>query len=119
MTHIRNAQGNNLTEIMSDTINQVVGQFGEGINSMFSGFKTFSQSISTQGFAPNGQQQQQQTSHNNDSFMHSRSGQPPTADEVHAKMEASERVMQSKEVDFFGGPEDTRAASQVKQVGSQ
>jgi len=34
-------------------------------------------------------------------------------------MEASEREMQSKEVDFFGGPEDTRAVSQVKQPGAQ
>jgi len=116
MTHIRNAQGNNLTEILSDTINQVSGQFIEGVNAMFSGFKTFSQSISTQGFAPNGQQQ---TSHNTSHNTHIRLGGPPTADEIHAGMESSERVMQAQEVDFFGGPEDTRAVSQIKQVGAQ
>jgi len=112
MTHIRNAQGNNLTEVMSDTINQVVGQFGEGINSMFSGFKSFSQNFSTGNFAPNGQQQ---SSHNT----HIRLGGPPTADEIHAGMKSSEIVMQAQEVDFFGGPEDTRAVSQIKQVGAQ
>jgi len=53
MTHIRNAQGNNLTEVVGDTINQVVGQFSEGINAMFSGFKSFSSNFGVQGFAPN------------------------------------------------------------------
>jgi len=114
MTHIRNAQGNNLTEILSDTINQVSGQFSEGINSMFSGFKSFSQNFGVQGFANNGQQTSHNTSHNTH-----RLGGPPTADEIHAGMESSERVMQAKEVDFFGGPEDTRAVSQIKQVGAQ
>jgi len=114
MTHIRNAQGNNLTEVMSDTINQVVGQFGEGINAMFSGFKSFGQNFSTGNFAPNGQQTSHNTSHNTHI-----PGGPPTADEIHAGMLSSERQMQAREVDFFGGPEDTRAVSQTKQVGSQ
>jgi len=112
MTHIRNAQGNNLTEVVGDTINQVVGQFSEGINAMFSGFKSFSSNFGVQGFAPNGQQQTQHTQVSNISTSES------FKDNVHRQMEASEREMQSKEVDFFGGPEDTRAVSQVKQFGS-
>ena len=112
MTHIRNAQGNNLSEVMGDTINQVVGQFSEGINAMFSGFKSFGQNFSTGNFAPNGQQQTQHTQVSNISTSES------FKDNVHRQMEASEREMQSKEVDFFGGPEDTRAVSQVKQFGS-
>jgi len=108
MTHIRNAQGNNLTEVMSDTINQVVGQFGEGINAMFSGFKSFSSNFGVQGFAPNGQQQTQHTQVSNISTSES------FKDNVHRQMEASEAEMQSKEVDFFGGPEDTRAITKDK-----
>jgi len=113
MTHIRNAQGNNLTEIASDTINQVVGQFSEGINSMFSGFKSFSSNFGVGGFSPNGQQQQTQhtpvsTESTSESFK----------DNQRRQMLASERQMQSQEVDFFGGPEDARAVSQVKQFGS-
>jgi len=107
MTHIRNAQGNNLTEILSDTINQVSGQFSEGINAMFSGFKSMSSNFGLQGFAPNGQQTQHTQVSNistSESFK----------DNVHRQMEASEREMQSKEVDFFGGPEDTRAITKDK-----
>jgi len=114
MTHIRQAQGNNLTEIMSDTINQVVGQFGEGINAMFSGFKTFSQSINTQGFAPNGQQQQTQRAQAS-----RESTSESFKDNIRAQMLASEADMQSREVDFFGGAEDARAVSQTKQIGAQ
>jgi len=99
MTHIRNAQGNNLTEVMSDTINQVVGQFSEGINSMFSGFKSFSQNFSTGSFAPNGQQQ---SSHNT----HIRLGGPPTSDEITAGRLASQRQMDAT-IPF--GAEDLRA----------
>jgi len=114
MTHIRNAQGNNLTEVMSDTINQVVGQFGEGINAMFSGFKSFSSNFGVGGFAPNGQQQQtQHTPVSNESTSES------FKDNVRRQMLASEAEMQSREVDFFGGSEDERAVSQTKQVGSQ
>jgi len=106
MTHIRNAQGNNLSEVMGDTINQVVGQFSEGINAMFSGFKSFGQNFSTGNFAANGQQQ---SSHNTHNF-----GGPPTANEIRAGMEASKRQMQAQEVDFFGGPEDTRVVTKDK-----
>jgi len=112
MTHIRNAQGNNLTEVVGDTINQVVGQFSEGINAMFSGFKSFSSNFGVQGFAPNGQQQQtQHTPVSNISTSES------FKDNVHRQMEASEKVMQAQEVDFFGGPEDTRAITK-DQFGS-
>jgi len=113
MTHIRNAQGNNLSEVVGDTINQVVGQFGEGINAMFSGFKSFSSNFGVGGFAPNGQQQTQHTQVSNISTSES------FKDNIHRQMEASEREMQSKEVDFFGGSEDARAISQVKQFGSE
>jgi len=113
MTHIRNAQGNNLTEVMSDTINQVVGQFGEGINAMFSGFKSFSSNFGVGGFAPNGQQQTQHTQVSNISTSES------FKDNIHRQMKASEAEMQSREVDFFGGAEDDRAVSQIKQPGSQ
>jgi len=108
MTHIRNAQGNNLTEILSDTINQISGQFSEGINAMFSGFKSMSSNFGLQGFAPNGQQQQVVNEHP-EGF-----NGPPTADQIHSRMLASEKVMQAKEVDFFGGPEDTRAVTKDK-----
>lgn len=113
MTHIRNAQGNNLSEVVGDTINQVVGQFSEGINAMFSGFKTFSKQ-GFEGFTSNGQQQQTaigtkvSTESTSESFK----------DNIRRQMEASEIEMQSKEVDFFGGAEDSRAVSQVKQFGS-
>jgi len=111
MTQIRNAQGNNLGEIMSDTINQVVNQFSEGINSGVNGFKQmFGNGGGIQSFANN----VQQSSHNSHL-----AGGPPSADQVRSQMLASEKVMQAKEVDFFGGPEDTRAVSQTKQVGSQ
>jgi len=113
MTHIRNAQGNNLTEILSDTINQVSGQFSEGINAMFSGFKSFSSNFGVGGFAPNGQQQTQHTPVSNISTSES------FKDNVHRQMVVSERQMQAKEVDFFGGVEDERAVSQIKQVGAQ
>lgn len=117
MTQIRQAQGNNLTEILSDTINQVSNQFSEGINSMFSGFKTFSQSISTQGFAPNGQQQtSHNTSHIPDDSIQLRPNQPPTADEINAGRLAAQRQMDAG-IPF--GAEDIRAVSQIKQVGSQ
>jgi len=112
MTHIRNAQGNNLTEVMSDTINQVVGQFGEGINAMFSGFKSFSSNFGVGGFAPNGQQQTQHAPVSTESTSVS------FKDNVRAQMLASEAEMQSREVDFFGGAEDARAVSQVKQFGA-
>jgi len=112
MTHIRNAQGNNLTEVMSDTINQVVGQFSEGINSMFSGFKSFSQNFGTQGFANNGQQQTQRAPINKESTSES------FKDNIRAQMLASEAEMQAREPDFFGGSEDARAVSQVKQFGA-
>jgi len=106
MTHIRNAQGNNLTEVLSDTINQVTNQFSEGINAMFSGFKSFSSNFGVQGFAPNGQQQHTPVSNisTSESFK----------DNVHRQMEASEAEMQSREVDFFGGPEDTRVVTKDK-----
>jgi len=103
VTHIRNAQGNNLTEVMSDTINQVVGQFGEGINAMFSGFKSFSSNFGVGGFAPNGQQQQTQHTP-----VSTESTSVSFKDNVRAQMLASERQMQAQEVDFFGGAEDTR-----------
>jgi len=112
MTHIRNAQGNNLTEVMSDTINQVVGQFSEGINAMFSGFKSFGQNFSTGNFAPNGQQHTTLAEVSNISTSES------FKDNVHRQMKASEAEMQSREVDFFGGAEDTRAVSQIKQFGA-
>jgi len=115
MTHIRNAQGNNLTEVLSDTINQVTNQFSEGINAMFSGFKSFSQNFGVQGFAPNGQQQTSHIQDPNDNISTSEAFK----DNVRRQMKASEAEMQSKEVDFFGSPEDTRAVSQTKQVGSQ
>jgi len=108
MTHIRNAQGNNLTEVLSDTINQVTNQFSEGINAMFSGFKSFSQNFGVQGFAPNGQQQTQHAPVSNISTSES------FKDNVHRQMEASEAEMQSREVDFFGGPEDTRVVTKDK-----
>jgi len=113
MTHIRNAQGNNLSEIVGDTINQVVGQFGEGINAMFSGFKSMSSNFGIQGFAPNGQQTAIGTQVSKESTSES------FKDNVRRQMEASEIEMQSKEVDFFGGSEDARAVSQVKQFGSE
>jgi len=113
MTHIRNAQGNNLTEVMSDTINQVVGQFGEGINAMFSGFKSFSSNFGVGGFAPNGQQQTQHTPVSNISTSESFKAN------IRRQMLASKAEMQSREVDFFGGAEDARAISQTKQVGAQ
>jgi len=99
MTHIRNAQGNNLTEVLSDTINQVTNQFSEGINAMFSGFKSMSSNFGIQGFAPNGQQQSSHNTHN--------PNEPPTADEIHFGMEQSKSIMQS-EIEF--GAEDIRAA---------
>jgi len=100
MTHIRNAQGNNLTEVMSDTINQVVGQFSEGINSMFSGFKSFGQNFSTGNFAPNGQQQSSHLQTSNISTSES------FKDNVHRQMLASKAQMDS-EIEF--GAEDLRA----------
>jgi len=100
MTHIRNAQGNNLTEIMSDTINQVVGQFSEGINSMFSGFKSFSSNFGVQGFAPNGQQQSSHVPVSNISTSES------FKDNTHAQMLASKAQMDSQ-IEF--GSEDLRA----------
>jgi len=103
MTHIRNAQGNNLSEVMGDTINQVVGQFSEGINAMFAGFKSFGQNFSTGNFAPNGQQQ---SSHNNNSFMQHRAGEPPTSDEIAAGRLAAQRQMDAQ-IPF--GDEDLRA----------
>jgi len=112
MTNIRGAQGNNLSEILSDGINILAGQFSEGINAGVNGFKQmFGSGGGIQNFAPNGQQQ---SSHNTHNF-----GGPPTADEINAGKLSSEKVMQAKEVDFFGGPEDARAVSQTKQVGSQ
>jgi len=98
MTHIRNAQGNNLTEVMSDTINQVVGQFSEGINAMFSGFKSFGQNFSTGNFAANGQQQSSHNTHI--------PGGPPTADEIAAGRLAAQRQMDAQ-IPF--GEEDLRA----------
>jgi len=112
MTQIRNAQGNNLTEVMSDTINQVANQFSEGINAMFSGFKSFGQNFSTGNFAPNGQQQTQQAPVSNISTSESFKAN------IRRQMLASKAEMQSREVDFFGGSEDERAISQVKQFGS-
>jgi len=109
MTHIRNAQGNNLGEVLSDTINQVVGQFSEGINSGVNGFKQMFGSGGIQGFGNNGQQQSNHNTHI--------PGEPPTADEINAGKLASEKVMQAKEVDFFGGAEDTRAITK-DQFGS-
>jgi len=112
MTNIRQAQGNNLTEVLSDTINQVVGQFSEGINGMFSGFKSFSSNFGIQSSAPNGQQPrrlQVSKDSTSESFK----------DNVRAQQLASEEDMQSREVDFFGGFEDQRAISQEKQVGAQ
>jgi len=98
MTHIRNAQGNNLSEVMGDTINQVVGQFSEGINAMFSGFKSFGQNFSTGNFASNGQQQSSHNTH--------RPGGPPTSDEIHSGMEASKEIM---DLGIPFGSEDLRA----------
>jgi len=110
MTHIRNAQGNNLSEVVGDTINQVVGQFSEGINAMFSGFKSFSK----QGFEGFNQQGQQvNTTHNTHP---TGMNEPPSADSIHAGMLASQRVMDS-EIEF--GAEDVRAVSQTKQIGAQ
>jgi len=111
MTNIRGAQGNNAGELISDSINIIAGQFSEAINAGVNGFKQmFGSGGGIQNFAPNGQQ----SSHNTHEF-----GGPPTADEINAGKLSSEKVMQAKEVDFFGGPEDTRAVSQIKQVGSQ
>jgi len=98
MTHIRNAQGNNLSEVVGDTINQVVGQFSEGINAMFAGFKSMSSNFGIQGFAPNGQQQSSHNTH--------RLGGPPTADEIHSGMEASKEIM---DLGIPFGSEDLRA----------
>lgn len=53
MTDIVDARGNNLSEKVGDTINQVVNQFSEGINAMFAGFKTMSHQ-GIQGFSNNG-----------------------------------------------------------------
>jgi len=99
MTHIRNAQGNNLSEVMGDTINQVVGQFSEGINAMFSGFKSFGQNFSTGNFASNGQQ----TSHVPVSNI---STSESFKDNTHAQMLASKAQMDSQ-IEF--GSEDLRA----------
>jgi len=112
MTDIRNAQGNNLSEVIGDTVNQVVGQFSEGINAMFSGFKSMSSNFGLQGFQANGQQ----TSHNTHS---TESTSVEFKDNIRRQMLASEREMQSREVDFFGGAEDARAVSQTKQAGAQ
>jgi len=111
MTNIHNATGNNLGEVLSDTINQVVGQFSEGINSGVNGFRSMFGNGGIQGFAPNGQQ----SSHNTHS---TESTDESFKDDIRRQKLASEREMQSKEVDFFGGAEDARAASQVKQFGS-
>jgi len=103
MTQIRAAQGNNLTEVMSDTINQVAGQFTEGINAMFAGFKSFGQNFNTGNLAAN---RQQQSSHNNHSFMESSAGEPPTADEIAAgRLEAQRRM----DLGIPFGEEDLRA----------
>jgi len=99
MTHIRNAQGNNFSELASDTINQVVGQFSEGINAMFAGFKSFGQNFSTGGFAPNGQQQ---SSH----IVSGISTSESFKDNTHSQMLASKRQMDSQ-IEF--GAEDLRA----------
>jgi len=100
MTNIRNAQGNNLTEVMSDTINQVVGQFGEGINAMFSGFKTFSSNFGVQGFAPNGQQQSSHLINTGESTSIA------FKDAIIAGKQSARRRMDA-EIPF--GPEDLRA----------
>jgi len=98
MTNIRNAEGNNLSEVISDTINQVTNQFSEGINAMFSGFKSMSSNFGLQGFQSNGQQQ---SSHNTHRF-----NQPPTSDEITAERLASQRRMDAT-IPF--GEEDLRA----------
>jgi len=113
MTNIRAAQGNNAAELISDSINIIAGQFSEGINAGVNGLKQmFGSGGGIGNFAPNGQQQRV------NEFPEGMNG-PPTADEINAGKLSSEKVMQAKEVDFFGGPEDTRAVSQIKQVGSQ
>jgi len=111
MTVIQNATGNNFSEILTNVINQVSTQFSEGINGAVNGFRQFSQN-GVQGFANNGQQ----TSHRTVSGI---STSESFKDNQHAEMLASERRMQAQEVDFFGGPEDARAVSQVKQAGAQ
>jgi len=99
MTNIHNAAGNNLGEILSDTINQVVGQFSEGINSGVNGFKQmFGSGGGIQSFTNNVQQSSHNT-HNN--------GGPPTADQINAGRLASQRVMDAQ-IEF--GAEDVRAA---------
>jgi len=97
MTQIHDANGNTISEKVSDTINQVANQFSEGINAMFAGFKTMSQQ-GVQGFANNGVQ----TSHNVRN-----PNEPPTSDEITARRLASQREMDSH-IEF--GAEDVRAA---------
>jgi len=100
MTHIRNAQGNNLSEVVGDTINQVVGQFSEGINSMFAGFKSFSK----QGFAGFNQQGQQVNAVHN--THPTGMNEPPTSDQITAGRLAAQRQMDAL-IPF--GSEDLRA----------
>jgi len=106
MTVIQNATGNNFSEILTNVINQVSTQFSEGINGAVNGFRAFSQN-GVQGFANNGQQQlptRRSTESTSESFK----------DNQRAEMLASERRMQAQEVDFFGGPEDTRVVTKDK-----
>jgi len=112
MTNIRGAQGNNFGELLTDSINIIAGQFSEGINSGVNGFKQFFGGSGIQGFAPNGQLQSSHNTHSTESTSEA------FKDNIRRQMLASEAEMQAREVDFFGGPEDARAVSQVKQFGS-
>jgi len=111
MTNIRAAQGNNAAELISDSINIIAGQFSEGINAGVNGLKQmFGSGGGIGNFAPNGQQQTSHIQDPNDNI----STSEVFKDNVRRQMLASEREMQSKEVDFFGGSEDERVITKDK-----
>jgi len=110
---IRSAQGNNLSEVLTDSINILSGEFTEGINGAVNGFKQFFGKGGIGNFAPNGQLQTSHIQDPNDNISTSEAFK----DNIRRQKLASERNMQAKEVDFFGGPEDTRAITK-DQFGS-
>jgi len=110
---IRGAQGNNLGEVLTDGINILAGEFTEGINGAVNGFKQFFGKGGIGNFAPNGQQTNHNTSHiqdPNDNI----STSEVFKDNIRRQKLASERNMQAKEVDFFGGSEDERVITKDK-----
>jgi len=111
---LRDIQGNTISERVNDSVKFLGEMLTDFVNGGVSGFKAFTQSggdVQQMGNILQGQQ----SSHRINT---GESTSEIFKDDVRAQKLASERQMQAQEVDFFGGAEDARAVSQVKQFGA-